>query len=251
MTSHAQPWQGVHRGASPRAPFATHRAARRASSGLSRLRRWAAPVSPGAAAQQRLLAATVSRAGNAASDAALAEIVEAAARALTGAERATFVLVDAGRRWMWSEARPGRPAFEGPLVGVAGFVARTGIPLFAEHAGDDRRYRSVVDDPSGSPEDRLAAVPVLDDDGVVLAALVVVRSSDEPRFATAERKALASLAARLVPVLARRVSNHGGARRVLAVRDRWPRSDAQLGEMVRTFLPVIVLGLLLALFWRG
>jgi hypothetical protein len=35
------------------------------------------------------------------------------------------------------------------------------------------------------------------------------------------------------------------------VRDRWPRTDAQLAEMVRTFLPVLVLGLLLALFWRG
>jgi hypothetical protein len=249
MTSHAQPWQGPRRGASPRPPFATHRSLRRASSGLARLRRWAAPPSLGyPAQQQRLLLEAVSRASHVTSDAALAEIVEATAREITGAERATCVLVDARRHRMWSEARPGRPAFEGPLVGVAGFVARTGIPLFAEHAGDDRRYRSVVDDPSGSPEDRLAAVPVVDDDGVVLAALLVVRSSDAPRFATAERKALAAFAARLAPVVGRHVGSEvGGRRRVLA---RWPHTDAQLAEMVRTFLPVIVLGLLLALFWR-
>jgi hypothetical protein len=257
MSSHAQPWQDLRRAASPRLPMAPHRSVRRPSSGLAaipaRLRRWTAPVSSVATQQRRLVTAALRAAAHASTDQAFAEIIESAAIQLTGAERATCVMVDARRCRMRSEARRGRPGFEGPLVGVAGFVARSGIPLYAEHAGDDHRYRSVVDDPSGSPEDRLAAVPVVDDDGVVLAALMVTRSADAPRFATAERNALTAFAARLVPVMSRRNPGEPEARRPIAsyLRERFPRTDAQLAEMVRVFFPAVVLAVLLALFWRS
>jgi hypothetical protein len=86
---------------------------------------------------------------------------------------------------------------------VTGAVARAGIPLFTDRAGDQPFYRQVIDDPDGSPDDGLAAVPVLDARGAVVAIILAFRAGDERWFATAERRLLRALAERVAAPLAR------------------------------------------------
>jgi hypothetical protein len=163
-------------------------------------------------AARSALTSALHRAELAPDAAALVCTIEEAALELTLAQRAICMLVEPDRRGLWTPGSRGRSAFEGGLVGVTGAVARAGIPLFADRAGSEPFYREVIDDPGGDPDDGMAAVPVLDSRGEVVAIILAFRSGEERRFATCERRLLRALAERVAGPLT-------------AVRDR--RRDEQ------------------------
>jgi hypothetical protein len=175
--------------------------------------------------------------------AALVRSVEASVLELTLADRAICMLVEADRGGLWTPGSPGRSAFEGGLVGVTGAVARAGIPLFTDRAGGEPLYRQVIDDPSGSPDDGMAAVPVLDSRGVVVAIILAFRTGDERWFATPERRLLRALAERMAAPLSRLHDQRRAERARLRGAGPW------YARWLRLCLPLIALGALLVT-WR-
>ncbi|HUH04789.1 MAG TPA: HlyD family efflux transporter periplasmic adaptor subunit [Kofleriaceae bacterium] len=126
----------------------------------------------------------------------------AAIRELADADRAYCLYFDAEQGAMWSA---GVAAREGDderraVHGIAGFCARTGAIVSAERAGGDPRYRSAVDDPGGSGDDRLLVGPVRSGDDVH-AVFIAVRRASRPAFGDLERAQLAELAAQSGPFL--------------------------------------------------
>jgi len=120
---------------------------------------------------------------------------------LVDANRATCLFFDADAGLLWSGHDPDQPGVESPIAGVVGFAARTGAAVFVERAAADPRYRKEIDDPGGSGDERLAAVPIVDPNGEAHAVVLVARDGRAPAFDAADRDLLLAFAARIAPVL--------------------------------------------------
>jgi hypothetical protein len=131
----------------------------------------------------------------------LARAIAAEVPELVGANRATCLFFDGESAQLWSAQDPDRPGIESPMVGIAGFAARTGAIAIVDRAGEDPRYRKDVDDPVGRGDERLAAVPIIDPGGEVHAVVVVARDGRAPVFDPSDRDLLVAFAARVAPVL--------------------------------------------------
>jgi len=97
---------------------------------------------------------------------------------------------------------PGLEVRHTPAVGLAGFVSRTGVALCLSRVGEDPRFDQEVDNPSGRPDDRFLAVPVITGQGEVAAVLTALRQADEPLFEPRDVAALETVAAHAAPYLA-------------------------------------------------
>jgi GAF domain-containing protein len=126
------------------------------------------------------------------------ELLRDGVRELTDADRAHALLYDPGSETLWSRAPGlgGEERRESAAMGLVSFVARTGRTVAVEHLAGDPRYEREADDPEGSGEERMAAVPVLGKDGDPLAVLAAVRSGKRPPFSAADLEALRLLAER-------------------------------------------------------
>ncbi|HEY8020889.1 MAG TPA: GAF domain-containing protein [Thermoanaerobaculia bacterium] len=125
------------------------------------------------------------------------ELLREACAELADADRAHVLLYDRASETLWSRA-PGLGAEErreSATVGLVSFVARTGRPVAVERLAGDPRYEREADDPEGSGEERLIAVPVAGEDGGPLAVLAAVRSGERSAFSPGDLDALALLAA--------------------------------------------------------
>ena len=126
-----------------------------------------------------------------AATAAIAAVVD-----VLRADRAQCLYYDDETGDLWAE--PGDDVVKAS-VGVAGFAARTGVPVVLETAAADPAYHGAIDDPAGVGSERIAAQPVIDRDQRVHAVLVAVRGANRPPFSPVETGALAELAAGWAP----------------------------------------------------
>jgi hypothetical protein len=162
------------------------------------------PVTTETDARRTHRAFALSRGLAAAHDLAAAERIAAAAVAeLTAADRAACLFHDAGDGSLWSEERlRGAAGDERRAVGgLAGFAARTGLPLAAAHLADDPRGLPAIDDPDGDFAEHVLVHPVVGGNGQVHAVLVAAREPARPMFDGAEIALLASFAALIAPFL--------------------------------------------------
>lgn len=106
---------------------------------------------------------------------------------------------ESGELWTDSSAAPidGNAA-----TGIVGFVARTCTPVHAPVASSDPRYDVTVDDPHGTGNEAILAVPAASGRDVH-AVLVAVRERAQGFFEKRECMALAELGRELGPILAR------------------------------------------------
>jgi biotin carboxyl carrier protein len=131
-----------------------------------------------------------------------AEVLAEAAREAVDAQRAYCLLYDPHDDTLWTRDRAtGGERRDSAAVGIASFVLRSGMGLLVPRAGRDSRYDREADDPEGDGSERLAAVPVRDEDGHALAVLVAVRSAREAEFGTAQIEQLERLAGAAAPFL--------------------------------------------------
>jgi biotin carboxyl carrier protein/GAF domain-containing protein len=153
-------------------------------------------------------------------------LLEEACGELAGADRAHALFYDAASETLWSRGPGlrGEERRESAAVGLVSFVARTGRPVAVERLAGDPRYEREADDPQGSGEERLAAVPVTGKDGERLAVLAAVRSADRPAFSPGDLEALALLAEQaalpLGQALAAQRIEEAEQRREAGLRDR-------------------------------
>jgi biotin carboxyl carrier protein len=132
----------------------------------------------------------------------LARAIAVEAPALVDANRASCLFFDAEAGLLWSAHDPDEQGgIESPIAGLAGFAARTGALAVVDRAGEDSRYRPEVDNPSGKPEDRVAAVPIVDPNGEAHAVIMIVRDGRAAPFDGADRDLMVAFAARVAPVL--------------------------------------------------
>lgn len=104
-----------------------------------------------------------------------AEAVEHAIVELCEADRGHCLFHDADSGILWSESEGARQHQElAAFLGLAGFAARVGTAVHAPRAADDPRYRAMVDDPEGTGDESIVAVPVVGPDGMVHAVLCAV-----------------------------------------------------------------------------
>lgn len=121
------------------------------------------------------------------------DALRAAVADVTGAERSYCLFHDSERGILWSESSGDERADDmGAFVGLSGFAARTGEPVYAPIARDDPRYLPAVDDPDGSGAESIIAQPIADRDGNVHVVLVAVRASSP--FDHGHRRLLVELA---------------------------------------------------------
>ena len=134
----------------------------------------------------------------------LADALAAAAVGAVGASVAHCLLLDREHHALRPAGAGGRGAEvrHTLAVGLAGFVARTAVPLCLPRVADDPRFDPEVDDPEGKPDDRFLAVPVLTGRGGIAAVLIALRPADEPPFEPRDVAALETIAAHAAPYLA-------------------------------------------------
>jgi biotin carboxyl carrier protein len=131
-----------------------------------------------------------------------AEALAEAAREAVDAQRAYCLLYDPRDDTLWTRVRAtGAERRDSAAVGIASFVARSGIGVTVPRAGRDPRHDREVDDPEGDGSERLLAAPVRDEEGRVLAVLVAVRSAREAEFGAAHLALLQRLGAAAAPFL--------------------------------------------------
>ncbi len=131
-----------------------------------------------------------------------AEVLAEAAREAVDAQRAYCLLYDPHDDTLWTRDRStGEERRDSAAVGIASFVLRSGLGLLVPRAGRDSRYDREADDPEGDGSERLAVVPVRDEDGRSLAVLVAVRSAREAEFGAAHLEQLERLAGPAAPFL--------------------------------------------------
>jgi ATP-binding cassette, subfamily B, bacterial len=124
-----------------------------------------------------------------------------AAAALTDADEGRFVLYDPLHETLWFRRLDAPEAVRNSVVsGMVGFVARTGMALAAERAGEDPRHDAEADNGGRSPRERLLAVPA-----DTLGVLVVTRGAEREAFGDAEREHLESLALQIAPIVRHRM----------------------------------------------
>lgn len=116
-------------------------------------------------------------------------------------ERARCLFHDSDSGTTWSTE--GDAVDVPPGEGLVGTVASTGLARCLERAGDDPRYRPVLDDPEGDVHCRLLLQPVSEPGGPVHAVLVVARPPRAPAFDATARRRMAELARRAAPLLDR------------------------------------------------
>jgi multidrug efflux pump subunit AcrA (membrane-fusion protein) len=186
------------------------------------------PATPHAAAEARRAQAAfaVSRKLAAATDLASTEAIAVdAIIELLDVERAHCLFYDAGDASLWSEARLAGPGDERRAVaGLAGWVARTGLPARAPVAGDDPRWALAYDDPGGDRTAQLLVQPVIGADARVHAVLVAARAARRAPLAELEASLLERFAALAAPLFDQ-LSVHVEAQALLA--------DEQTGGLFR------------------
>ncbi len=118
---------------------------------------------------------------------------------LCGADRAACLFFDAGEGSLWSEEKLKGPQGDDrrAVAGIAGFVARTGMPVATAAAADDPRGLPAIDDAT----ERLIAHAVLGARGQVHAVLLAARSGKRPPFGEEETASLGAFAGMIAPFL--------------------------------------------------
>lgn len=146
---------------------------------------------------------------------AAAEAVEE----LVDAERGYCLLYDPAGDTLWSGSEgSGDSRRESAAVGLVSFVTRTGQPVAVERLGRDPRFDREADDPHGMGDERFAALPILGQDGQVLAVLAAVRRPEAGPFSEADLQLLGRLAEQAAPtfVQLRQLQNEGAPVRLYA-----------------------------------
>jgi hypothetical protein len=128
-----------------------------------------------------------------------------AVRKLTGADRSRILIYNRQKEILWSKdlnAQGGEFALseriESPAVGLVAYVARTGEPVEINRIGSDPRYDCEADDPDGSGESCLVAVPIFGlecgERKIVLGVLTAVGGSVSEPFTPENVKTVKLLA---------------------------------------------------------
>jgi GAF domain/HlyD family secretion protein len=122
---------------------------------------------------------------------------------LVDADRAYCLFHDADDGALWSEAKLRSAAGDDrrAVAGLAGWVARTGLPARTSRAADDPRWSGDVDDPQADPGAQLLVQPVVGIDGQVHAVLIAVRRARRSEFGDTEAALLARFAALAAPLV--------------------------------------------------
>jgi hypothetical protein len=117
--------------------------------------------------------------------------------------RAYCLLYDEEADVLWSREGPlAEPRRESAAAGLTSWVARTGTAVALARPAGDPRWDRAADDPGGSGDDPLLAVPARAPDGRVLAVLVAVGGGGSVPLAPDDHAALRGLADRCAPLLA-------------------------------------------------
>ena len=128
-------------------------------------------------------------------------ICSAAVVELANADRAHCLFFDAQSGSVWSEARQADAGDERrAIAGLVGYCARTGSRAWTEHGKGDPRWAEDIDDPGGSGDERLLAVPIAWR-GEVHAILVAVRTPRRPAFVETDVSLLSAYADQAGPLL--------------------------------------------------
>jgi serine phosphatase RsbU (regulator of sigma subunit) len=99
----------------------------------------------------------------------------------TGAERGTVFLVDKDRQEIWSLVGLGleQQAIRLPITkGIAGWVAREGLPVRLENAYEDARFEPEVDRRLGFHTERLLCLPIRNEDAVIVGVLQLLNKKE-------------------------------------------------------------------------
>jgi sigma-B regulation protein RsbU (phosphoserine phosphatase) len=99
----------------------------------------------------------------------------------TGAERGTVFLVDSEREEIWSLVGLGlaQHAIRLPVTkGIAGWVAREGLPVRLENAYADERFEPEVDKMLGFRTERLLCLPIRNEDGAIVGVLQLLNKKE-------------------------------------------------------------------------
>ena len=129
-----------------------------------------------------------------------AEKLERAIIPLTASDRAACLFHDPDDGSLWSETQTdGRTESTFASSGLAGFAARTGLPVTLDRAADDPRYDRAVDDPEGNGNEAIMVRPIVSDDGTVHAVLIAVREGRS--YTPRSDRALSLLAEHLGPLM--------------------------------------------------
>ncbi|MGA2810011.1 MAG: SpoIIE family protein phosphatase [Candidatus Acidiferrum sp.] len=99
----------------------------------------------------------------------------------TGAERGTVFLLDKERQEIWSLVGLGleQHAIRLPITrGIAGWVAREGLPVRLENAYEDARFEPEVDKRLGFRTGRLLCLPIRNEDSVIVGVLQLLNKRE-------------------------------------------------------------------------
>jgi len=99
----------------------------------------------------------------------------------TGAARGTVFLVDKERQEIWSLVGLGleQHAIRLPITkGIAGCVAREGLPVRLENAYDDPRFEPEVDKRLGFRTERMLCLPIHNEDGAIVGVLQLLNKKE-------------------------------------------------------------------------
>jgi adenylate cyclase len=122
------------------------------------------------------------------------------------ADRVTLFLVDEERAELWSKVTrgEGERAFDIriPLAtGLAGRVARTGVPVNTADARTDPDFNAEIDAKTGYRTRSVLTVPIRDRQGRVFAVVQVVNRLDADRFDAADERRLSEFATSIGVIL--------------------------------------------------
>jgi hypothetical protein len=135
---------------------------------------------------------------------AIADLAGEAVRDLVAADRGSCLIYDVRDQVLRSRGADGEVRSESAAAGLVSFAARTGLVLRVPHAAEDGRYDRDADDPQGTGDERLLAIPVSDGgESRVLAVLVAVRAASRAEFAPEDAQTLGLLARHVGAVLGR------------------------------------------------
>jgi hypothetical protein len=137
---------------------------------------------------------------------AIEALMVEAVTSLTGADRAyCLAYLEDGSLWSESLRRRGGDRRHA-IAGMAGWAARTGLPVHATCAGDDARWFPGIDDPEGKAQQRIAVQPVVTDARRVRLVLVSVRRWRHADFNDGDLRWLATYAELAGPIVERILS---------------------------------------------
>jgi membrane fusion protein (multidrug efflux system) len=121
---------------------------------------------------------------------------------LLDVERAYCLYYDAEHGAVWSETKQRADGDDRRAYGgMVGWTARTGLPCWAEIAGEDARFVAAIDDPDGDPASPIYVQPILGADARVHAVLVAVRRPRRPPLGQPEALMLARFSQLAAPLL--------------------------------------------------